>query len=101
MGQRRSWSEAYSDEHGRHAVAVDSLPGWIPGEQPGNRMRRRHHDRIRTVFSDHVLPAVGQVADPEIPTEDLRAIDLDPAVDEDPATVGVELPHEIAAVVVV
>src|SRR3979411_221713 len=57
-------------------------------------------DGVRMRLADHVRPGFGQIADLKVAAEDLRAVDLDPAIDENPPA-GWETPPPPRGTVVV
>src|ERR1700694_3349472 len=65
------------------------------------RMRAGEHDRVWLSLSEDVLPTGGEVTDPEVVAEDLRAVDLHATVDEDAAALRIQAPDQVPAVVVV
>src|SRR5207302_7448055 len=92
--QLRSWCEAYSGKDGRHPVTGEDPPAGVALQEPYQRMRAGHDDGVRIGPGDHPRPAAGQVAHLEVFTEDPGSVDLDPAVDKDPAAARVEPPDQ-------
>src|ERR1700693_1827523 len=96
-----SWCEAYSREDCGHRVLAKDLPGCVLPKDPCEGMGVGQDDRVGMGLRDHVGPGRRHVTDLKIAAEDLRAVDLDPAIDADPPTVPEEAPDQIDAVGVV